>query len=133
MTQYSRWGLTRAEQRGTTILLSLPATSLLMEPRIPLASQAARAHCWLMISFHPPGPLSSSHQGSSQGILLPVCIRSWDCSDPSTKPYCTASLETQGYFKNCNDQHADTTTAVRKGGKCTACGSIAFPLAKGFQ
>jgi len=35
--QYSSWGLTRAEERGTITFLALLATPLLMEPRIPLA------------------------------------------------------------------------------------------------
>ena len=49
--QYFRWVLIRAEQRGTITSLALLATPLLMQPRILLAFQAARAHCWLMTSF----------------------------------------------------------------------------------
>jgi len=40
----------------------LLATPLLMEAKIPFPSQAARAHCWLMLSF-------SSSRSSSAGIL----------------------------------------------------------------
>jgi len=49
--KYSSWGLMRAELRGTVTSLALLATPLLMEFRIPLAFQAAGAHCWLMFSF----------------------------------------------------------------------------------
>jgi len=44
-TQYSRWGLTRAEQRGIIHSFSRLSTPLLMQPRIPLAFQAANAYC----------------------------------------------------------------------------------------
>ena len=40
--QYSRWGLTRAEQRGTITSLSRLAIHLLMQPRILLAFWAAK-------------------------------------------------------------------------------------------
>jgi len=57
---------------------------LLMEPRLPLAFLAVRAHCWLMFSCsstrRPPDP---SLQGYSQ-VLSPVCMCMWDYSDPST-------------------------------------------------
>ena len=53
LTQYSTWGVTTAEQRGTITSLSLLATPLTMEPRTPFALQAARAHCWLTFSFSP--------------------------------------------------------------------------------
>jgi len=43
-------GLMRAEQRGTITSFALPLTPLLMQPIIPLAFQAANAHCWLMSS-----------------------------------------------------------------------------------
>ena len=43
-TQYSRWGLTRAEQRGTIPSLSLLATPLPMQTRISLVFWAAGAH-----------------------------------------------------------------------------------------
>ena len=49
LTQYSRWGLTKAE--GNTHHPLLAATPLLMQPRIQLAFQAARAHCWIMSRF----------------------------------------------------------------------------------
>ena len=49
--QYSRWGLIRAEKRVTIPSLSLLTTSLLMQPRILFAFLAAKAHCWLMLSF----------------------------------------------------------------------------------
>jgi len=52
-TQDSRWGLTRAEQRGT--VPSLPAaTPLLMQPGLLAAFWAAR--CWLRSAFPPPEP-----------------------------------------------------------------------------
>ena len=53
LAQYSRWGLTRAAQKGT--VPSLPtATPLLMQTRILLAFWAANAHWWLMGSFLSP-------------------------------------------------------------------------------
>jgi len=42
--QYSRWGLMRAEQMETIASFALLATPLLMQPRMLLAFQAARAH-----------------------------------------------------------------------------------------
>ena len=50
-TQYSRWGLTRAERRGRITSHDLLAMLLLMQPRIQLAFWAASAHYWLMFSF----------------------------------------------------------------------------------
>jgi len=49
--QDSRWGLTRAEQKGTIPSLTLLATPLLMEPRILLAFWAANTHCWFVSSL----------------------------------------------------------------------------------
>mgnify|MGYP001852688433 CR=1 FL=1 len=49
--QYSSWGLTRAEQRGTITSLFLVATLLVMQPRILSIFQAARAYYWLMFGF----------------------------------------------------------------------------------
>ena len=49
--QYSHWGLMRAEQRETITFFFWLATPLLMQPKIQLAFQAARAPCWLMLSF----------------------------------------------------------------------------------
>jgi len=49
--QYSKWGLTRAEQRGRITSLDLLVMLLLMQPRIWLAFQAASAHCWLMLNL----------------------------------------------------------------------------------
>jgi len=50
-TQYSKRGLMSAEHRGTIPCLALQASPLQIELRIPLAFQAASAHCWLMFSF----------------------------------------------------------------------------------
>ena len=50
-TQYSRWGLMRAEWRGRTTSLNLLVTLLLMQPRIQLACWAARTHWQLMLNF----------------------------------------------------------------------------------
>jgi len=49
--QYSSWDLMRTEQRGTITSLTLLVTPLPVEPRIPLAFQAAGAHCWLLLRF----------------------------------------------------------------------------------
>jgi len=37
LEKYSRWSLTKAEQRGTVPFLSLLANTLLMQPKMPLA------------------------------------------------------------------------------------------------
>jgi len=42
--QYSRWGLTQAEERGKRTSLNLLATLFLMHPRVPLAFLARRTH-----------------------------------------------------------------------------------------
>ena len=49
--QHSRWGLTRAEQRGTIPSLDLLATPQLMQPMMQLAFWAASMNCWLMLSL----------------------------------------------------------------------------------
>jgi len=83
-TQYSRWGLTRAEQRGRRTSLDLLATLLLMHPRIPLAFLATRAHWWLMVIFSSTSTLISlstellcSRSALSlywcMGLFLPRC------------------------------------------------------------
>ena len=66
-TQYSRWGLARAEQSGRRTSLVLLATLLLMHPRIPLAFLATRAHCWLMDN------LSSTSTSRCKAALQQVC------------------------------------------------------------
>ena len=43
--QFCRWGLMRAEQRGTILPLSLLATPLLMQPKIQLAFWALSMLC----------------------------------------------------------------------------------------
>ena len=45
--QHYRWGLVRAEQRGTITSLLPAASPFLMQPRMQLAIGAARTHCWL--------------------------------------------------------------------------------------
>ena len=70
-TQYCRWGLTRAEQRGT--IPSLPAASpLWVQPRALVAFRAVSAHCCSCPALCAPGPPSPSLQGCSQGVLLPL-------------------------------------------------------------
>jgi len=43
--------LTRTDQRGKNASLNLLATLCQMQPRIPSAFSAARAHCWLMLNL----------------------------------------------------------------------------------
>ena len=61
-TQYSKWGLMRAEQKGRPTPLDLLLTLLFMQPAIRLAFWAASTYCWLMLN----------HQTSSP-ILLGIC------------------------------------------------------------
>jgi len=49
--QYSRWGLTGAEQRERIISLTMLSALLLMQPRIQLALWATSAHYWLALIF----------------------------------------------------------------------------------
>jgi len=75
--QYSRWGLTWAEQRRT--IPSLPTTTpLLMQPRILWAFQAARARRCSYPAFPPSEPPCPSQQVCSQRVLLPVCTLIWN-------------------------------------------------------
>ena len=72
-TQYSRWGLTSAEQKGRITSLHLLATLLLMQPRIQLAFWTARAHRWLM---------SNLPSTSTPMFFLQVCTQSLQpCTD----------------------------------------------------
>ena len=72
-TQYCRWGLTRAEQRGT--IPSLPTASpLWVQPRALVAFRAVSAHCCSCPALCAPGPPSPSLQGCSQGVLLPSVL-----------------------------------------------------------
>ncbi|KAK4812332.1 hypothetical protein QYF61_017109 [Mycteria americana] len=75
-TQYSRWGLTRAEQRGRITSLDLLATLLFMQPRIWLAFWAASAHCQLTSSFSSTSTPKSFSAGllSIPSSLKPVLI-----------------------------------------------------------
>jgi len=50
LDKHSRCGLTSAEQRGRITSLNLVATLCLKQLRIPFASFAARAHCWLVLN-----------------------------------------------------------------------------------
>ncbi|KFV71464.1 tRNA pseudouridine(38/39) synthase, partial [Dryobates pubescens] len=59
-----RRGLPRAEQRGRILSPAL-ATLFWMQPRLPLASCTASAHCWLLPSCSPPAPPRPSLQGCS--------------------------------------------------------------------
>ena len=63
--QYSRWGLTGAEQRSRTTSLNMLATLILMQPRIRLAFWAASARCQLMLNFSS----TSTHKSFSSGLL----------------------------------------------------------------
>jgi len=63
-TQDSRWGFTSAAQRSRITSLSLLATPLLMQPRVPLAFWAVSACIWCMCSF-----LSTRTSRSSAGLL----------------------------------------------------------------
>jgi len=47
-TQDSRWGLTRAEQRGRITSVDLLATLLLMQPTIRLVFWVVSTHCQVM-------------------------------------------------------------------------------------
>ncbi|KAK4809169.1 hypothetical protein QYF61_006427 [Mycteria americana] len=58
-TQHPRCGLTSAELRGRITFLELLAVLYLMQPRIPLAFCAARAHYWLMFNLVPTRILRS--------------------------------------------------------------------------
>jgi len=85
-------GASQQQNRGGDDPLLVPsAVPLLMEPRIPLAFQAASARCWLTFSF-------SSATALSQGVLLPACIHLLDeklcqpCSQRS-QPLCTTSCQ----------------------------------------
>ena len=49
--QNSGRDLRRVEQRRKVTFLFLLSSPLLMQPRIPLAFQAADAHCWLLSSL----------------------------------------------------------------------------------
>lgn len=83
-TQYSRWGLTKAQERGRTTSLDLLAMLFLMHPGTPFVFLATKAHCcWLMdnLSIRIPRSLSSellsSRSVPSQywflGLFLPMC------------------------------------------------------------
>lgn len=62
--QHSRWALSRVDGVvGRITSLSLLVTSLLMQPTMQLAVWAARAHCQLIASLHPPVSSSPSLQG----------------------------------------------------------------------
>ena len=74
-TQCSRWGLTRAVQRGRRTSLNLLATLLLMHPRIPLAFLAARAHCW-------PKPPQSPFHAQPEAHCHGCVVRPGDISEP---------------------------------------------------
>ena len=53
--QDSRWGLTRAEQKGRIPSLDWLAMFPLMQPRVRLAFWTVSTHCWLMSSFSSTG------------------------------------------------------------------------------
>ena len=82
--QSSRWGLTRAELRGTVTSVVPLFTLLLMQPSIWLACWAASKHCWLVMSLSSiniyksfTSGLLSSHSLPSLylclGLPLPKC------------------------------------------------------------
>ena len=91
--QYSRWGLMRAEKRGTITSLTLLITSLLVQPRRLLALQAARAHCWHKSSFS-----STSTLQLFSAVLLPVCTHILDCPELIAAPFLNFSLFSWGHF-----------------------------------
>jgi len=49
--QYSKWALTRPEQRGRITFLDLLAMLLLLQPRVQLYFWDASIHCWVMLSY----------------------------------------------------------------------------------
>ena len=57
--QYSKCGLTSAEQRGRITTLHLLAVLCVMQPRIPFAFFAARAHSWLKFNLVSTGTPSA--------------------------------------------------------------------------
>ena len=86
-TQYSRWGLTRAEQRGTITSLSLLAATLLIQPRILLAFWAARTHSSGAGMAQISRPSNVSHLGRT-------------CRERSIRPASTACLCSLSCWKN---------------------------------
>ena len=61
--QDSRWGLTRADQRGRIPSLDLLATLLLMQLRMRLACWAVSTHCWAVLSFSSASTPKSFYSG----------------------------------------------------------------------
>ena len=71
--QDSRWGLTRAEQRGRIPSLDLLVMLLLMQPSVQLAFWAASVHWWLMSSFHTP----KSMQWNQESVKVTAVKKSY--------------------------------------------------------
>jgi len=81
--QYSKSGLTSAEQRDKITSFALLAVLLLLPPRIQLAFGA---HCWHMSrlpSTSIPGPF---WKGCAPSLHPPVCTDSGDCYNPGARP-----------------------------------------------
>lgn len=55
---------------------------LLVQPRLLLAAFAARGHCWLMPSLHPPTSPSPSQQSCFPSQLRPCCAIAGSYSAP---------------------------------------------------
>ena len=75
--QDSRWGLTRAEQRGRIPCLNLLATLPLMQPRVQLAFWAAGTHYWLMSSFLSTGTPKFFSSGLLSVLSSPSLCWCW--------------------------------------------------------
>jgi len=84
-TQGSRCGLTRGEQRRRITSLNLLAMLMLMQPRIPLAALATRAHCWLManlLSTRTPSSFSPELLSAERHSASPVPTTALDQPTP---------------------------------------------------
>ena len=77
-----------SEQKGRITSFTLLVTLLLTQPRTQLAFWAAREHCWLTSSCHPPLPPGPFWQGCAPSFHPPACIDCGSCLNPDARP-CT--------------------------------------------
>ena len=105
--------------------LTLMATSLLMQPRVQLASQAASTHCWLQLRFSstrtsrsfPAGQLSRSSSlipgiapTQVQNLALDLVEPHGDSLGPLFKPVQVPLDGTPSFCRaNCTTQPGDTS------------------------